>query len=285
MDLPIIGLGTYQLKNDTSDAITRAISCGYRAIDTATLYRNEKKVGQAIRDSLKSGIIKRSDIFVTTKVPKWHITDGKIRESIVESLRVLNIEYIDLILLHNPIDVVRDWIELYNVTNELNDAHILKSDEKQNEDGYVNGKLIRHIGVSNFGINDLKLIIDENQKYNNNININIYCNQFEVTPFLQRRELVAFCRENNIRIVSHSTLTKGEKLNHPELVKMGERNGKTSAQILLRWAIQMGFHVIPRTHEIKYLQENKDLDFVLCEDDMTILESLEEGFATHPNLL
>lgn len=252
-----IGFGTYGLKKDTYESVLTALNAGYRHIDTATLYRNEKAVGKAIHDSG----VERKDIFLTTKIPKWKCKSDEIEDSILESINSLGVEYIDLILIHNPVEnkVLNNWLDLECMYNKMD------------------GK-IKHIGVSNFRIDHLETVLEGG-------NIKPFCNQIEITPFLQRNELVQFCRNNDILVVAHSSLTKGERLTDKTLIGVADRNYKSPAQILLKWGIQKNYIVLPRSNDESYIKENINLDFTIERDDMIVLDTLEDGFCTHPNVL
>ena len=244
--LPQIGFGTYRLK-DCTDIVKYAINSGYKLVDTAELYKNEEHVSKALS----------KDIFLTTKISPKSITKGLIRKSVEERLKLFG--KIDLLLLHKPSDNCdKDWEELVELYEE-------------------NDKIL-NIGVSNFKIVDLEKIVSSK--------VQPFCNQIEVTPFLLRDKLVKYCQEKKIKIVAHSSLTKGEKLDNKTLVEIGKKYKKTPAQILLRWGIQKGFTVLPRSSCPKHVKENMNIfDFEINDKDMCLLDSLNEGYSTHPNLI
>ena len=234
MELPNIGLGTYQLDSEqTYRSVRWALSIGYRHIDTAALYRNEKQVGQAIRDSG----ISRQQIFVTTKISPKAIRQHQLKYAIESSLHQLELDYIDLMLLHCPSTQVSEtWKELSRLYCEL----------------YQNTS-IRYIGVSNYQEIDLKQLEDAQ--------IKPYANQIEVTPFLPRKKLRAYCQNQGIHVVAHSSLTKGIQFNNPQLLKiMAEHNERlTSASLLLKWALQNKLKIIPRSVNQQHLFANFNL--------------------------
>lgn len=256
-DIPSLGYGTYKLNGGTYKMTLSALEEGYRHIDTATTYRHEKSVGMAIRDSK----IARNEIFLTTKIPWYNIEKGTIKEAVDNSLKELDVSYIDLILLHVPYEGknISSWKLLEEVFEEYK------------------GK-INHIGVSNYNIEQLTELLD-------NCSIIPYCNQIEVTPFLQRPKLINLCKVYNIKVVAHSSLTKGTKLNNETLVSVANDNKVSTAQILLKWGLEKGYVVLPRTKNQDHLREDFQLNFKINDKSMDILNSLDENYATHPKLL
>jgi diketogulonate reductase-like aldo/keto reductase len=252
MDIPYIGFGTYQLKKQDNiyNLVLNALLLGYRHIDTASIYKNESEIGKAIRDSS----IPRNEIFVTTKVSMKDIRKNKIQESITKSLHKLNIGYIDLILLHGYVNDT-SW----NILEQI----------------YGETELIKYIGISNYNIDQLNILL-------NDCLIKPYCLQTELTPFLQKTSIIELCKSENIKIVSHSTLTKGQKLNEPLLLTLGHTYNSTSAQILLKWAIQLDYIVLPRTSNLQHMAENINLNFNISDIDLALINTLESGFYTFP---
>lgn len=256
-----IGLGTYKLDKETAYLITKkALELGYRHIDTAALYKTEEPIGRAIKDS----DVDRSEIFITTKVWIRDIIKDKIVKSVKRSLKLLQTDTIDLLLLHAPIrdKLEESWKEMEKIFF-----------------GEVEGVHVRHIGVSNYTIEDLERI-------DSFCRVKPFTNQIEVTPFLQRRKLVDHCLKNNIIVTAHTSLTKGEKLDHPLLCTMAEKYEVTPAQILLVWGIIKGLKIIPRTSNIDHLIENyNSVNLIIKEEDIQLLDTLEEGFSTHPKYI
>jgi diketogulonate reductase-like aldo/keto reductase len=243
MEIPTIGFGTYQL-SDAYTSVLTALKLGYRHIDTATLYKNEAPVGQAIRDS---GISRR-EIFITTKVSAKDIRKGNIKEAVNFSLQAINCEYIDLILLHSPVKQKQKNIHAYQELLTASD-------------------LVRFVGVSNYNKTFLKSIEHLPKPY---------VNQIEVSPFCQQIETINYCRENGIKIVAHSSihpircgnidLEIVDRLSHKYLV--------THATILLGWALKMDYHIIPKSSCVKHMEDNLNISLILKEDDMAILEDV-----------
>jgi methylglyoxal/glyoxal reductase len=256
MELPDIGLGTYQLEPEqTYRSVRWALEIGYRHIDTAALYRNEKQVGQAIRDSG----IPRQHIFVTTKILPKAIRQQQLKPAIERSLHELDLGYIDLMLLHCPgTKINQTWETLSQLYCE----------------SYQSTK-IRYIGVSNYQEIHLKSL--------EGALVKPYANQIEVSPFLPRKQLRAYCQNQGIYPVAHSSLSKGIQLNHPQLLEIANDVKLTSAGLLLKWALQNHLKIIPRSANQKHILANFNLPTeLLSEQMMQCLDNLDCGFATHP---
>lgn len=254
-DIPSIGFGTYRLHNNTYDSVKYAIKCGYKHIDTAPLYKNEKLVGYGIKDSG----INRDNLFITTKISRNELKLNKIVESIENSLKNLSVDYLDLVLLHEPIDYIKNW-------NLLEEYYNTKGKNK-----------IKNIGVSNFNETHLKNINNQN----------IYCNQIELNPFLLREPIINYCNSNNIKIVAHTPLTKGEKLNDKKLIELSNKYEITEAQMMLKWSLQNNNIVIPRSKNFKHIEENLSLNSInnIEKDDMEYIKTFDCQYSTHPKYL
>lgn len=253
--IPAIGLGVYKCEPGpvTRDAVTAALEVGYRHIDTASIYNNEADVGEAIA---ASGL-RRDDVFVTTKV--WnddHGYDNTLRAFDL-SLEQLGLTYVDLYLIHWPVPVLRldTWRALERLT--------------------LDGR-VRDIGVSNF----MAQHIGEVLEYTSVVPA---VNQIELTPYNYRTRLgtVETCQRAGIVIAAYSPLTKGRKLDDPPLLEIGQSHGKTAAQVLIRWGLQHGFVVLPKSIHADRIAENFDVfDFELSESEMERLDAIDEGLVT-----
>ncbi|MBI2730253.1 MAG: aldo/keto reductase [Sphingobacteriales bacterium] len=248
--MPLLGLGVYDMYSaEVEQAVGGALEIGYRLIDTASLYRNEKEVGNAIRQSA----VNRNEIFVTTKVGNGdHGFDNTLR-AFEESLKKLNIDYIDLYLVHWPIKGRRKetWLALEKLYNE---------------------KRVRAIGVANY----LIPFLQELKTYASIVPV---LDQVELTPWLFQQDLLDYCKERNIQLQSYSPITRGKKLNDQRLVKLVEKYNKTAAQIVLRWNIEQGISTIPKSSNKKRLQENfETLNFSLSPEDIQFLNTFNENY-------
>ena len=251
--MPLFGFGTFRSRpgEKTYRSVSHALNVGYRLIDTAALYGNEKDVGKAVKDSG----IPRDEIFVTTKL--WNSDHGydPSLQAFDSSLRRLNLSYIDLFLIHWPVQGLR--LDSWKALREL-----LKKEQ------------CRAIGVSNYTDKHIKEITDNDDIYPS-------VNQVEFSPYTYQKELLEFLKTQNIKLEAYSPLTKGFKLRDPKLTKMASRYSKTSAQILLRWALQKDIIVIAKSSHIERIEENANVfNFQISADDMLILDSFNENLRT-----
>lgn len=253
INIPCLGLGVYQIPpgNATLKAVKYALEIGYRHIDTAKIYGNESDVGNA----LKNSDVKREDIFITTKV--WNSDQGydSTLKAFESSLKRLGLSYVDLYLIHWPVEgkINETWRALIKLL----------------KDGKVNT-----IGVSNYSINELKETIQ-------NSNIIPSINQVEFHPFLFQKDLLEFCKSNAIQLEAYSPLTRGKRLDDPKIGRIAIAYDKTPAQILVRWSLQRGLVVIPKSsHEDRILENSQVFDFNIHQKDMDILDSLNENLRT-----
>ena len=251
--IPRLGLGVYQAPpgESTLRAVKYALKIGYRHIDTAWLYGNEIDVGRAIRESG----IEREEIFITSKV--WNSDQGyqSTLAACDRSLKLLGLPYVDLYLIHWPVEGrgKDTWKAMIQLLNE--------------------GKT-RAIGVSNFEVFHLQDIFQ-------NFDVIPSVNQVEFHPFLFQEKLLEFCKNSNIQLEAYSPLTRGQKLNHHILVGLAKKYGKSSAQILIRWNLQHGLVVIPKSiHENRIRENIQVFDFQIEEKDMKLLNSLTEDLHT-----
>ncbi len=249
VEMPWFGLGVFKTEPgpEVERAVTAALEVGYRSIDTAKLYGNEVGVGKAVR---ASGI-PREDIFVTTKV--WNSDQGyeSTLKAFEASAERLDIDYIDLYLIHWPGN--RLYVETWKALEKL----------------YNDGR-VRAIGVSNFSIHHLQDIFD-------NSAIVPVLNQVELHPRLRQKELHDFCREHNIQLEAWSPLMRGQILDHPDLVAMGEKYGKSAAQVILRWNLQHEIVTIPKSVNPGRIEENAQVfDFELSAEDMAQIDAMDQ---------
>jgi len=251
--IPQVGLGVWQTPSGTitRQAIAAALDAGYRHIDTARIYANEADVGAAVRASA----VAREAVFVTTKL--WNADQGYDRalRAFDASLERLGLDYVDLYLIHWPVAGKRleSWRAL----------------ERIHADGRA-----RSIGVSNFLVPHVEELVGKATRVP-------AVNQIEVTPFLQRRETRALCAKHGIVVEAYSPLTHGMRLDHPVVQDVARRVGRSVAQVLLRWGLQHGLVVLPKSTKPARIVENGALfDFVLDDRAMNELDALEEGLVT-----
>lgn len=253
--MPLLGLGAWDMYGkEAEQAVLDALEIGYRLIDTATLYQNEKEIGNAVR---KSGI-PRNEIFVTTKVANTKQGYDATMKAFDESMKILNIDYIDLYLVHWPIKGKR------------------KDTWKALEYLY-NNKQVKAIGVANYLLPFLK----ELETYSSIIPV---VDQMEFSPWLYLKDELQYCRQHNIQLQSYSPLTRRKKFNDERLQQLCKKYDKTPAQIILRWNIEHSISTIPKSSNKKRLQENFDIfDFSISKEDIELMDSFNENFRVVEN--
>jgi 2,5-diketo-D-gluconate reductase A len=250
--IPQVGFGTFQVPADETEAtVAFALECGYRHVDTAAIYRNEAGVGRAV----KNAQLPREELFVTTKL--WNDAHGRdaTLKAFVASLGRLGLDYVDLYLIHWPAPANDRFVESWKAFLELH------------EEGRV-----RAIGVSNFRVQDLRRIIDET-------GVSPAINQIELHPLLQQEELRAFQTEHGIVTEAWSPLAQGGRLlADPVITAIAEAHGRTPAQVVLRWHVQLGNVAIPKSVAPARIRENIDLfDFELSHADLDAIRGLDSG--------
>lgn len=254
--MPLEGFGVFQIpdSSEAEEVTYNAIRIGYRLIDTAAAYMNEEAVGRAVRRAIADGIVKREDLFIVSKL--W-VQDMKnettAAEGIETSLQKLDVGYIDLYLQHQAMgDFFAAWRAM--------------------EKAYKDGKL-KAIGVANYYPFMLENFMET-------VDVKPAVNQIECHPFFQREKDLQYMRENNIQPMGWAPLAEGKHhiFSHPVLSEIGEKYGKTAAQVALRWNIQRGVIVIPKSVHVERMQQNIDLfDFRLSEEDMAEIGKLDLG--------
>jgi len=253
VQMPVLGLGAYQIEGDVTEAVLTAIRLGYRLIDTAAMYANEAEVGAAVRKAVEQGIASREELFVTTKVWKTELGYERTLAAFERSYQELGLETVDLYLIHWPgsdEDNLGSWQALIEL-------------QKQGR--------VRSIGVSNFEPGQLAYIIERTGH-------KPVVNQVEFHPTRTRRALHQYCRENGIQLEAWGPLGKGRLLSEPVFAELGEKYGKTPAQIILRWHIQSGVVAIPKSSREARMRENADIfDFQLTEEEMGRISALERS--------
>tara|TARA_Y100001970_G_scaffold275598_1_gene377059 strand:+ start:125 stop:955 length:831 start_codon:yes stop_codon:yes gene_type:complete len=256
--MPIFGIGVWDSKpgKECYDAVSYALKKGYRHIDTAEMYGNEKDVGSAIADS---GIA-REKIFVTTKLWDSNLGYDHALKAFDVSLKKLNLEYIDLYLIHWPggESQIKAWEALEKI----------KKQEK-----------CKSIGVSNFAPHHLKEILIYGKEKPS-------VNQIEISPFLQQKKITSFCLGNNIHITGYCPLARAKRFDHPTISQIAKDTKKSPAQVMIRWSLQNGYTAIPKSSRSERIEENSQIfNFTLSKTQMKILNKLEEGLRFCPDPL
>lgn len=257
--IPALGLGTWLLNDEqTEQAVIDAISLGYRHIDTAQAYGNEKGVGEGVR---KSGV-DRQELFITTKVAAEEKTYEGAAASIDESLRKTGLDYFDLMIIHSP----QPWKEV----NQLDDRYFEGNIQawKALEAAYKAGK-VRAIGVSNFLREDLENLL-ENTEIKPMVN-QVLCH-IGNTPL----ELIEFCQSKEIKVEAYSPIGHGAILNRKDVKAIAKKYDVSVAQLSLKYALQLGIVVIPKTSNPDHMKNNAELDFEISDADMETLKAIEK---------
>jgi diketogulonate reductase-like aldo/keto reductase len=260
VEMPWFGLGVFKVEEgpELVNAVKVAIKHGYRSIDTAAIYENEEGVGQGIREGLKEAGISREDLFVTSKV--WNADLGY--ESTIaayeKSLQKLGLEYLDLYLIHWPVE--GKYKEAWRALETL----------------YKEGK-VKAIGVSNFQIHHLKDLMEDAE-------VKPMVNQVECHPRLTQKEVQAFCKEQGIQLEAWSPLMQGELLDNEVLQAIATKHGKSVAQVILRWDLQNGIVTIPKsTKEHRIVENSTVFDFELTAEEMNEIDGLNQNHRVGPD--
>ena len=245
--IPLVGLGTWDLRGRTcARVVEQALRLGYRHIDTAQMYDNEKEVGEGIR---ASGV-PRAQIFLTTKVWPTRFSPPELARSAMESVARLRLDYVDLLLLHWP----NPQVPLSETLGALC---------KVKREG-----LAHHIGISNFTV----ALVEEAVRLSTEP---LVCNQIEMHPYLDQSKVVAACRQHGLAVVAYSPIARGNAAKDAVLADVGRAHGKSAAQVCLRWLVQQNIVVIPRTSKVERLSSNAAIfDFTLSDSEMARIAAL-----------
>ncbi|MFW3497157.1 aldo/keto reductase [Aerococcus viridans] len=261
VEIPQLGFGVYQIPlEETAEAVYQAIKVGYRLIDTATIYGNERETGQGIKRAIDEGLVRREDLFVTSKLFIHQAPEEKAAETIEQSLNVMGLEYLDLYLIHQP------YGEIYGAWRAL-------------VAGQKSGKL-RAIGISNFKSSKMIEFVGLNE-------VTPQINQIEVNPWNQRIEDQEWHEKHGVQVEAWAPFAEGrhDLFTNPILAEIGRKYGKSIGQVVLRWLIQRGIVALAKSVRPERMAENIDIfDFELSSEDVekiTSLDMKESAFFDH----
>lgn len=258
IEIPKLGLGTWLLDDEqAAQAVRDAVSLGYRHMDTAQAYMNEAGVGEAIRTC---GVA-REELFITTKVAAEAKSYDAVTKSIHESLAKLGLEYIDLLIIHSP----QPWTEFREEKRYFEENNEVW---KAMEDAYRTGK-VKAIGLSNFLQDDIENILA-------GCEIKPMVNQILAHVSNTPMELIEFCQKNDILVEAYSPIAHGAILDNTEVKAIADKYGVSVAQLCLRYDIQLGLVVLPKTAKPDHMRNNAELDFVISDADMETLKNVEQ---------
>jgi len=247
--MPCLGFGTFRLEGggEARSSVLLALKAGYRLIDTASMYGNEREVGAAVRESG----IPREEVFITTKL--WNTDHGYDRATAAfdESFRKLDLGYVDLYLIHWPVEGLR--MDSWSAMESL-----------------LAGGRCRAVGVSNYMVSHLKELMERSD-------VVPAVNQFQLNPYCFQEEVLDYCLARGIAVQAYCPLARAERLDDPRPLEIASRHGKTPAQVLIRWSLQHGAVPVPKSSNRERIIENADVfDFSISTGDMEALDSLNE---------
>lgn len=250
--IPTLGFGTWKLSGDACVRATElALDVGYRHIDTAQIYENEAEVGQAIKHAIKNSGIDRRDIFLTTKVWMENVGHSTLAKSVDESLKKLKTEYVDLLLLHWPVNDVplKEQVEALAAVQKSGKAGL--------------------IGVSNYPVAFMRAVLNDH-------GVKIANNQVEYHPFLSQKPVIDFARAHDMWVTAYSPLARGAVRDNPVLQRIGDKYGKNEGQVALRWLTQQpDIAAIPKAASEAHIRNNINIyDFTLSDEEMNAIFAL-----------
>jgi alcohol dehydrogenase (NADP+) len=284
-EMPMLGLGTWKsAPGDAYEAVKTALDAGYRHVDCAAIYKNEPEVGEALTESLDAGVADRDDVWVTSKLWNDAHAPEHVRPALEQTLDDLQLDALDLYLVHWPVAFERgvDYPESTDEFVSLDEIPLTETWAAM-EDLKAEG-LVRHIGVSNFNIPKLQLLIDAGR-------VKPEMNQIELHPYLQQPEMLSFAADEGIPLTAYSPLGSRDRpeemkaedepvlLENPTIYEIAERHDATPAQVLISWALHRDTVVIPKSTTPAHIRENlAATELELTDDDMEAIAALDQGY-------
>ena len=257
--IPKLGLGTWFIDDaDAADAVKAAVAAGYRHIDTAQAYGNERGVGEGVRTCG----VPREELFVVSKVAAEHKTYEQAKTGIDETLHKMGLDYLDMMIIHSP----QPWVEVNQSDNRYEDGN--REAWRALEEAYKAGKL-KAIGVSNFQISDIESLVKTAE-------IKPMVNQILLHISNTPAELVDYCQKNDIVVEAYSPIAYGVILNQPEIKAMADKYGVTVPQLCIRYTIQLGAVSLPKTGNAEHMKSNAQVDFEISAEDMEVLKNFKK---------
>ncbi|KAM1157626.1 hypothetical protein FF1_028205 [Malus domestica] len=288
-NMPVVGLGVWRMEGkEIRDLVLNALNLGYRHFDCAADYKNEPEVGEALAEAFSTGLVRREDIFITTKL--WNSDHGHVVEACKDSLKKLRLDYLDLYLVHFPVATKHTGVG--TTGSALDEDGVLEIDTTISlettwhaMEELVSMGLVRSIGISNYDI----FLTRDCLAYSE---VKPAVNQIETHPYFQRESLVKFCQKHGICVTAHTPLGGAVAnsewfgsvscLDDPVLKNLAEKYKKTAAQVVLRWGIQRNTVVIPKTSKLERLKENFQVfDFELTKEDMDLIAKVNRKHRTN----
>ena len=283
--LDILGLGTWKSKpGEVYDAVRSAIKIGYRHFDCAFIYMNEKEIGQAFADAFNDGDVKRKDVWITSKL--WNNSHRKedVLPALKQTLADLQLEYLDLYLVHWPHVFKKDFVGASKAEETLSTAEVPHIETWREMEHAVELGLARHIGVCNFNKHKLKALSEQ-------ATIVPEMNQVELHPMLHQNDLLDFCKKNGTHVTAYSPLGSPDRsagmkaadepnlFQLPVIQELAQKHGCTEAQIMIAWAMARGTAVIPKSvNPERQLQNFKATEVNLSDEDMKLMASADKGY-------
>ncbi|KAM1706300.1 hypothetical protein EV1_027948 [Malus domestica] len=290
-NMPVVGLGVWRMEGkEIRDLVLNALNLGYRHFDCAADYKNEPEVGEALAEAFSTGLVKREDLFITTKASLWNSDHGHVVEACKDSLKKLRLDYLDLYLVHFPVATKHTGVG--TTGSALDEDGVLEIDTTISlettwhaMEELVSMGLVRSIGISNYDI----FLTRDCLAYSE---VKPAVNQIETHPYFQRESLVKFCQKHGICVTAHTPLGGAVAnsewfgsvscLDDPVLKNLAEKYKKTAAQVVLRWGIQRNTVVIPKTSKLERLKENFQVfDFELTKEDMDLIAKVDRKHRTN----